>query len=491
MDDPYLEIFIRCDSTTKTVLSFVSKVFLGIFVGQNEQRLPKATFLTTVTGKLLEWGVSMGCPSTYKIDRDLVQQGRLDILSNMKDVDTYSVLQLAAEYNNAEIFRHYFLYPLPRREYIVEKVRSLEIIQLVCDHWNLKCMKSIRTLIVHESFDALLFLYEQGIITIHNFSKEDIVVASKDLELFKRLTVDYSPGIFSNVWRLDALKVLDNKVTSRNLEAAALAGSYESFEWLRGQGIIYKLGTTIAMSPSLEIVKKYGKISYEFFKEAVRSGTKEVVKYLLKEEYNDYCYVIKRCSSLEVMKMMYKRGFVIHSDLLSNCIQEGRHDCVEWLLEVLDKNSINLSMLETSRVPVTLLVAKLIHKHGFNLTSTLSNFVREGDIEGVEWCRELGLTSLDRYKMHEAITRDKYEFVEWLVSSGWEISREMVKITIEHSLLRIYRLFYEKAYYSVEEVVPKNPLMIQFLWNRNRELALRGYEELTAEEKKWVKKHLF
>lgn len=139
--------------------------------------------------------------------------------------------------------------------------------------------------------------------------------------------------------------------------------------------------------------------------------------------------------SYEVMKMMYKRGFSLSSDLLSNCIQEGKHDCVEWLLEVLDKNLINLSILEVSRIPVTLPTAKLIQKYGFDISLTLSYFVREGSIEGVQWCQELGLTSLSRYDVHEAIRRDKYDFVEWLISSGWEISREMVGIVIENSLL--------------------------------------------------------
>lgn len=176
--------------------------------------------------------------------------------------------------------------------------------------------------------------------------------------------------------------------------------------------------------------------------------------------------------SYEVMKMMYKRGFSLSSDLLSNCIQEGKHDCVEWLLEVLDKNLINLSILEVSRIPVTLPTAKLIQKYGFDISLTLSYFVREGSIEGVQWCQELGLTSLSRYDVHEAIRRDKYDFVEWLISSGWEISREMVGIVIENSLLRMYRLFYEKAYYSATEVVARNPLIVQFLLQRNRELTL-------------------
>lgn len=297
MEDVYFEVFIRCDSITKTVLSFVSKEFLNIFIKQKEHRISKAKFLPLVNSdNLLEWGASMGFPSTYNIYRDLVKRGRLDILSIMRDVDAYSILQLAADYDNVEIFRHYFLLPLPIRRDIIGRVKSLEIIQLVCKHWNLKRIKSIRILITYERFDSLL--YERRIITAYNFSQEDIATASKNLELFKRLTEDYSPGIFSNVWRLDALQILNNKVTSRNLEAAILAGSYESVEWLRKEGLRCSTNLVIARSPSLKIVKKYGKLSYEFFEEAVKYGTKEVIKYLLQEEYNDYSYTLKRCSKL-------------------------------------------------------------------------------------------------------------------------------------------------------------------------------------------------
>lgn len=500
MGDIRKEIFLRSDKVTRTVLSFVSKEFLEIFLKNEEcepvkptffmieeieptknipRRIPKSMFLALVErDELFKWGIDMNCPSTYPIHRDLVKRGRLDILSLLRDVDTYSVLQLSVEYSNLQIFQHYSSLPLRRKTRLFREVKSLELLKWAYNNgYNDFNNINVGALLQSRRFDILTWLFEKNI-TINHFSLEDIVIASEDLDLFKRIVTREHPRKLSKVWRLEALKLFN--ASRDNLEASVLAGSLESFEYCLSILGKCDLGSLLAESPSLEIIKKYAKIDFAFCKRAVERGCIEVVNYLFSiKDYSQRKFVVNECKDLEVIKMLYERGYSFSDQVFMFCVFREKYEHVEWFLDILDPSEYNYTVLEDQPWSVSFPIIKLLCEHGFQVsTSRISDFASVGNLEALKWFSDRGYNCWYRDGIHEAVRIGSYDVLEWLISKGCDISREMVMISISSCHLHLYRLLYEKAYYCIEEVVPNNVLMIDFLWDKNRELAEKGVKAL-------------
>lgn len=498
MTDIHKEIFIRSDKVTRTVLSFVSKEFLKIFHENEEcepikvtsylteeselpkqkpRRIPKSKFLSfTETDELLIWGISMNCPSTYPIHRNLVKRGRLDILSSMKDVDTYSVLQLSVEYDNLEIFQHYSSLPVGRKLGIFREVKSLELLEFAYENGynEFKEDINVRKLLSRRKFDILTWLFDKNMIDISHFSQEDVVIVSEDPSLFKRVVTEEYPEKFYGVWRLEALRLLN--LSRGNLEASTLAGSLESFEYCLHILKKNDLGLLLAESPSLAIVKKYAKVDFDFFKHAVERGCVEVVNYLFSlEDYSERKFIVEDCKDLEVIKILHERGYSFSNRVFNLCVSREKYEHIEWFLSILNPSNYNYTVLDDQAWYVSFPIIKLLHEHGFKVnTRIVSVFARLGNLEALKWFNDRGYKYWYRDSIHGAIRMGSYDVLEWLISAGCDISREMVEIAIENSHLHLYRLFYEKAYYCIEGVVPKNVLIIDFLRDRNCKLADRG-----------------
>lgn len=502
MTDIHKEIFIRSDKVTRTVLSFVSKEFLKIFHENEEcepikvtyylteelelpkqkpRRIPKSKFLSfTETDELLRWGISMDCPSTYSIHRNLMKRGKLDILSSMKDVDTYSVLQLSLEYDNLEIFQHYSSLPVGRKLGIFREVKSLELLKYAYENGynEFKEDLDIRKLLSRRKFDILTWLFDKKIVDVNYFSPEDVVIVSEDPSLFEKIVTKEYPEKFSGVWRLEALKLFN--VSRSNLEASALAGSLESFEYCLCILKKNDLGLKLAESPSLAILKKYAKIDFSFFKQAVECGCVEVVNYLLSlEDYSERKFIVEDCKDLGVIKILHERGYSFSLSVFELCIFREKYEHVEWFLKTFKSSKYNYTVLKDKIWYVSFPIVKLLHEHGFQVnTRRVSEFARMGNLEALKWFHDRGYKYWYRDDIHGAVRIGSYDVLEWFISVGCDISREMVEIAIENSHLHLYRLFYEKAYYCIEGVVPKNVLMIDFLRDRNCKLADREVEQL-------------